>query len=170
MAPDAKKGEFGFDFKRFGVRVPAVIVSPFVKAGSVFHAKPGATPYDHTSILATLRKLYPKLPPFSKREGAAPDLDAVLTGPARKGETPLPVAAPAVAAKSMAKQQAIAAQPLNDLQQSMVTAMKQVMAAKAPAAKGVAATKALPAAAAMNVQTVDDAFDFFKEAKQATGL
>lgn len=170
VPPDSKKGEFGFDFKRFGVRVPAIIVSPFVKAGSVFHAKPGATPYDHTSILATLRKLYPKLPPFSKREGAAPDLDAILTGPARKGEMPLPVAAPAVAAKSMAKQQAIAAQPLNDLQQSMVTAMKQVMAAKAPAAKGIAATKALPAAAAMNVQTVDDAFDFFKEAKQATGL
>ena len=171
--PDNKKGEFGFDFKRFGVRVPAVIVSPFVRKGSVFHAAPGATPYDHTSILATLRRLYTKLPAFSKREAAAPDLDAVLSGPARKGETPLPVAAPkampAVAAQGASKQ-ALAAQPMNDLQQSMVTAMKQVMVAKAPAQKGIAATKALPAAAAKDVQTVDDAFDFFKEAKQATGL
>ncbi|HJW95220.1 MAG TPA: alkaline phosphatase family protein [Thermoanaerobaculia bacterium] len=172
VAPDNKKGEFGFDFKRFGVRVPAVIVSPFVRKGSVFHAPPGATPYDHTSILATMRKLLPKLPPFSKREQAAPDLDAVLSGPARKGETPLPVAppapAPAFATKGVAQQQ-----PLNDLQKSMVNAMKQVMTEKAPAAaakKGIAAAKAIPPAAAMPVQTVDDAFDFFKEAKQATGL
>jgi phospholipase C len=176
VPPDNKKGQLGFDFKRFGVRVPAVIVSPFVQQGSVFHAPPGATPYDHTSILATMRKLLPKLPAFSKREQAAPDLDAVLAGPARTGETPLAIAAPApvpaFAAKSLAQQQAVAAQPLNDLQQSMVSAMKQVMLQKAPAAagkKGLAATKAVPAAV-KSVQTVDDAFDFFKEAKQATGL
>jgi len=174
--PDNKPGEFGFDFKRFGVRVPMVVVSPFVKKGSVFHAPPGATPYDHTSILATLRRLYPKITSFSKREAAAPDLDAVLTGPARKGETPLPIAAPKAApgfaAKGMAQQQALAAQPLNDLQQTMVTAMKTVMLkqAAAPAAKGIAPMKAFPAAAAKEVQTVDDAFDFFKEAKQTTGL
>jgi hypothetical protein len=73
----------------------------------------------------------------------------------------------------MAKQQALAAQPLNDLQQTMVTAMKTVMlqqAVPATKAKGIAAMKALPPAAAKEVQTVDDAFDFFKEAKQATGL
>ena len=176
VAPDNKKGQFGFDFKRFGVRVPTVIVSPFVQQGSVFHAPPGATPYDHTSILATMRKLLPKLPAFSKREQAAPDLDAVLAGPARTGETPLAIAAPApvpaLAAAGIAKQQAIASQPLNDLQQSMVNAMKQVMLQKAPAAagkKGLAAAKAVPAAA-KSVQTIDDAFDFFKEAKQATGL
>jgi phospholipase C len=44
-----------FHFNRFGVRVPAVIVSPYVKAGSVIRP-PTTTPYDHTSIIATLRK------------------------------------------------------------------------------------------------------------------
>ncbi len=29
-------GEFGFDFTRFGVRVPAVLVSPLIPAGTVF--------------------------------------------------------------------------------------------------------------------------------------
>ncbi len=176
VPPDNRKGEFGFDFKRFGVRVPAVIVSPFVKKGSVFHAAPGATPYDHTSILATMRKLLPKLPSFSKRELAAPDLDAVLAGPARKGETPLAIAppapAPALAAKTIAQKQAIASEPLNDLQRTMVELMKQVMLQKAPAAagkKGLAAARAVPATT-MPVQTVDDAYEFFKEAKQATGL
>jgi phospholipase C len=34
--PDATPGEFGFDFTRFGVRVPAVLVSPLIPAGTVF--------------------------------------------------------------------------------------------------------------------------------------
>ena len=36
---------FGFD--RYGVRVPAVIVSPYVKPGTIF-GKSSAVPYDHT--------------------------------------------------------------------------------------------------------------------------
>ncbi len=34
--PDATPGEFGFDFTRFGPRVPAVLVSPLIPAGTVF--------------------------------------------------------------------------------------------------------------------------------------
>ena len=41
-----------FDFTRLGVRVPAVLVSPYIKAGTVDH-----TVYDHTSIIATAFKL-----------------------------------------------------------------------------------------------------------------
>jgi phospholipase C len=42
-----------FDFTRLGIRVPAVIVSPYVEAGTIDH-----TVYDHTSTLATARKLF----------------------------------------------------------------------------------------------------------------
>ena len=42
-----------FDFKRLGRRVPAVIVSPYIPAETVDH-----TVYDHTSIIATARKLF----------------------------------------------------------------------------------------------------------------
>src|SRR5437764_116479 len=42
-----------FDFTRLGVRVPAVIVSPYVEAGTI-----DSTVYDHTSFLATARKLF----------------------------------------------------------------------------------------------------------------
>jgi len=44
----------GFDYSRFGVRVPTIVISDYVQAGSVFRSSTG-TPFDHTSILATLR-------------------------------------------------------------------------------------------------------------------
>jgi phospholipase C len=43
-----------FDFKRLGIRVPAVLVSPFIKKGTIIHDKV----FDHTSIIATARKLF----------------------------------------------------------------------------------------------------------------
>lgn len=45
--------ECQFDFKRFGVRVPLVLVSPRVQKSTVFRAA-GDTPYDHTSVIATI--------------------------------------------------------------------------------------------------------------------
>jgi phospholipase C len=61
-----------FDFERLGVRVPMVLVSPWIDAKSVFHESPTGAHYDHTSVAATLRKLF-KLPqpPLSQREAAA---------------------------------------------------------------------------------------------------
>jgi phospholipase C len=41
-----------FDFTRLGVRVPAVLVSPYIEAGTI-----DPTVYDHTSVIATARKL-----------------------------------------------------------------------------------------------------------------
>jgi phospholipase C len=54
--PDAASnpGEEGFRFDRYGVRVPAILVSPYIEAGTVFRSAV-EVPYDHTSILATLR-------------------------------------------------------------------------------------------------------------------
>ena len=43
-----------FDFKRLGVRVPAVLVSPFIKKGTIIHDRI----FDHSSIIATARKLF----------------------------------------------------------------------------------------------------------------
>lgn len=79
----SRDGRFHFD--RFGVRVPAIVISSYVQPGTVFRTAPGATPFDHTSILATLRdwqKLtgdpaHPFLP--SPRIAAAPTLHRVLT-------------------------------------------------------------------------------------------
>ncbi|HWG64278.1 MAG TPA: alkaline phosphatase family protein, partial [Streptosporangiaceae bacterium] len=54
--PDKDAGEFGFDFTRFGVRVPAVLVSPLIAPGTVFRVPAGSVPLDHTSILKTVEQ------------------------------------------------------------------------------------------------------------------
>jgi phospholipase C len=85
--PDATLGEFGFDFKRFGVRVPAVLVSPLIVAGTVFRAA-GPTPLDHTSVLKTIETRW-GLSPLTARDAAAPDLGDVLTLTAARTDDPL---------------------------------------------------------------------------------
>jgi phospholipase C len=63
-----------FDFTRYGVRVPAVIVSPWASSGVC------TSVYDHTSILATLEKRY-GLAPLTARDAVANTLDGCLTSP-----------------------------------------------------------------------------------------
>lgn len=61
IAPEGKeqlvdeKYQFGFD--RLGVRVPTLLVSPFVKQGSLIEAPEGQH-FDHTSIIRTVFDLY----------------------------------------------------------------------------------------------------------------
>jgi phospholipase C len=86
--PDASVGEFGFDFTRFGVRVPAVLVSPLIPAGTVFRVPEGSTPLDHTSILATVEHRW-SLPALTRRDAAAPDVGAALTLSTPRTDDPL---------------------------------------------------------------------------------
>jgi phospholipase C len=107
----------GFRFNSFGVRVPAVIVSPWVLKGSVIRP-PGPTPFDHTSIIATLRKLFP-FAPLTARDAAAPDLLTALSGDDDNDGPPfIQVTAPAPSGPELAS--AAAAKP-NDLQRALST-------------------------------------------------
>ena len=73
IPPDQAIGEYGFDFTRFGVRVPAVLVSPLIAAGTVFRVPAGSMPLDHTSILKTVETRW-GLPSLTARDAAAPDV------------------------------------------------------------------------------------------------
>ncbi len=86
--PDASAGEFGFDFKRFGVRVPTVLVSPLIAAGTVFRVAPGSMPLDHASILKTIERRW-QLNALTARDAAAQDVGAVLTLAAPRTDDPL---------------------------------------------------------------------------------
>lgn len=119
VPPDtaSKPGDQGFGFDRFGVRVPAVLVSPYIAAGTVFRS-PTAVPYDHTSILATLRD-WIGIPAASMlgsaRVAAAPNLAQVLTLDVARTDLPyIPTPVPVTA------QPAMTAAP-NDLQRSLVS-------------------------------------------------
>jgi phospholipase C len=76
--PDDDAGEFSFDFTRFGVRVPAVLVSPLIAPGTVYRVPAGSTPLDHTSILKTVEQRW-GLPALTARDAAAPAFGDVLT-------------------------------------------------------------------------------------------
>jgi phospholipase C len=86
--PDGSAGEFGFDFTRFGPRVPTVLVSPLIPAGSVHRVADGATPLDHTSILATLEHRF-GLTSLTRRDAAAPDIGGALRLTTPRTDDPL---------------------------------------------------------------------------------
>jgi phospholipase C len=86
VPPDDSVGEFGFDFTRFGVRVPALLISPRIAAGTVFRARRGVI--DHTSVLKTIELRW-GLQPLTQRDKAAPDLGDVLTLATPRRDDPL---------------------------------------------------------------------------------
>jgi phospholipase C len=88
VPPDDTPGEFGFDFSRFGVRVPTILVSPLIPAGTVHRVPVGSTPFDHTSVLATIESRF-AIQPLTKRDAAAPDVAAALTLATPRTDDPL---------------------------------------------------------------------------------
>jgi phospholipase C len=87
VPPDKSPGEDGFDFKRFGLRVPTLLISPLIPAGTVYRTS-SATPFDHTSILATVEKRF-GIAPLTARDAAAPDVGGVLTLATPRTDDPL---------------------------------------------------------------------------------
>ena len=72
--PSAGPGQCDFTFDRSGYRVPAVVVSPWVESGSVYNDE-----HRHTSMIATLRKLWSLGEPFTDRDAAAKPIDYVFS-------------------------------------------------------------------------------------------
>lgn len=111
-----------FHFDRFGVRIPTIVVSSYVEPGTVFRSNKPA-PYDHTSILATLRdwKCMDKDPkaPFlpSPRIKQAPTLDQVLTLDTNNKNTIWP---DITATCTVGTDDESLDTPLNDVQMSLV--------------------------------------------------
>ena len=120
---DGKPQPFGFD--RYGVRVPAVLVSPYIKPGTILRVPEGNVPhsgppypFDHTSVIATLRKCFNLGGPLTRRDAVAPDLETVLNleGPSNSGPDkvePLPYVV------SQPELDAALDAPLNDFQRAM---------------------------------------------------
>lgn len=79
---DASAASAGFKFDRLGVRVPALLVSPWIRKGRVDHQV-----YDHTSLLATIKTLF-GLPQFLTRR----DAQANTLADANFLDTPRPAA------------------------------------------------------------------------------
>ncbi len=72
-----------FKFDRLGLRVPTLIVSPWVAKGRV-----DSTEYRHTSVLATAIKLFGLRGQLTNRVKTATPFDALFSEPAPRTDTP----------------------------------------------------------------------------------
>ncbi|HEV2705848.1 MAG TPA: alkaline phosphatase family protein [Pyrinomonadaceae bacterium] len=86
---DKPPGTTTFNFERLGVRVPAVLVSPFIPRGTIVRKV-----FDHTSIIATARKLFLRDPDKSfltERDRRALTFEDSLTlASPRQGKVTIP--------------------------------------------------------------------------------
>ncbi|MGH1388065.1 alkaline phosphatase family protein [Kordia sp.] len=89
----------GFKFDRFGVRVPCILISPWIEAGTVYRTK-GEVPLDHTSLLKTIEVLF-DLPSLTARDAAASDVLDVLTREEARKDNPMEGIKPPVADASV---------------------------------------------------------------------
>jgi phospholipase C len=81
-----RKKSKAFDFTMLGPRVPAVVVSPYIPAGTV-----SGEPRDHASIPATLRALFaPQAGPLTKRDEQAIPFHSLLQLEQPRGGSDLP--------------------------------------------------------------------------------
>jgi phospholipase C len=69
---DAGQGEMGFMFDRLGLRVPAIAVSAYTRAGTIIHDE-----MHHAAVIATLSRLH-GLRPLTRRDDGANDLFSVV--------------------------------------------------------------------------------------------
>jgi phospholipase C len=66
----------GFPFDRFGARVPAIFISPWIEPGTVVRAS-GPVPFDHTTVMRTVCEKW-GISPLGDRDAAAPSLEPLL--------------------------------------------------------------------------------------------
>jgi phospholipase C len=128
--PGAVSSHENFTFDRFGVRVPAIIMSSWVTPGTVFRSNIDV-PLDHGSVLATLRDWQGLSAAFaaslpSPRIGAAPNLAYVLTETEAQEWPTLPTPPASLAVIPEPDD----SEPLNGVQQSVLIGASGVAAGR----------------------------------------
>ena len=107
-----------FDFTRLGVRVPAVLISPYIKAGTI-----DSTLHDHTSVIATVSKVFLQNAPvkfLTKRDQAANTFEDIFNlDVARTDAVAFAAAAPRALPRAVTPQQLVL-KPLTEHQQRLV--------------------------------------------------
>lgn len=84
-SPDGIVGPdpFDFTFDRLGVRVPTILVSPWIEKGTVIHGPNGVpsptSEYEHSSIPATVKKIFDLPSPYlTKRDAWAGSFEGIV--------------------------------------------------------------------------------------------
>jgi phospholipase C len=86
VQPDGHFGPDGFAFNRLGLRVPTLLISPWIPSRTVFRSSKPGLKYDHTSLISTLlrwRGVDPVNAGLGDRVKTAPTFEGVLAKRAR---------------------------------------------------------------------------------------
>jgi phospholipase C len=140
--PDGQNsGQPPFDFTHLGVRVPAILVSPYIEKGVI-----DSTVYEHSSVAATLKRVF-NLPAFlTARDAAASSFEKNLTRSAPRTDAPLTLPLPgtpaeirssrqllrsdsrARPAQGVAGEAAVSQEPLSEFQETLVVLADRINA------------------------------------------
>lgn len=143
---DGRVAPGGFTFDLLGARVPALLVSPRIPAGTI-----DSTVYDHTSIAATLRSLFaPQVQPLTPRDAQAATFEHNLSLATPRPVEDLPdLPAAPEAAPAPPVDEAPDETELDDFQQSLAWLTDKVAAELE--AEGIGVDVPLPPAALESV-------------------
>jgi phospholipase C len=136
-----------FDFTRLGVRVPALLVSPYIEKGRL-----DSSVYEHSSLLATTKKLF-NLPGFlTARDRTANTFEKNLSRSTPRTDAPLSLPVPGTPVEAQASRQLLrtdprqrAAQGLMDTSEASHETLSEFQQTLVDLANGMGAQ--LPAAA-----------------------
>ncbi|CAN1227578.1 Non-specific phospholipase C4 [Linum perenne] len=110
---------YNFKFDRLGVRIPAFLISPWIQPGTVVHEPSGPYPnseFEHSSIPATVKKIFNLNDFLTKRDAWAGTFDSILTLTTPRTDCPLKLGEPVKLRDGEAKGEA----KLNEFQEVMV--------------------------------------------------
>lgn len=129
---NASYSKHGFTFEQYGVRVPAIVISPNIRRNTIDHR-----PYSHASIPATLEKLF-GLSSLTGRDRDARDLLDLASGPLPDAVADHPMRLPPAGSASRRRTIPLPTGPVDDgvLPSFIHTALHQQILAD-PANKGV---------------------------------
>jgi phospholipase C len=117
-----KPDQYGFTFDRFGVRVPTLLISPYIECGTVHRAPEDSKyPFDHTTIIKTVKECFDlKFDCLTQRDKHAPSLAGVLCDEiVNMGPERIEVPPPKISKETLDK---AGAAPLNDFQRALYLA------------------------------------------------
>ncbi|KAK4414357.1 Non-specific phospholipase C4 [Sesamum alatum] len=110
-SPDGIVGPepYNFQFDRLGVRVPAIMVSPWIEKGTVLHAPSGPYPtseFEHSSIPATVKKIFNLKEFLTKRDEWAGTFETVISRESPRTDCPETLSEPVKLRETEAKDNA----------------------------------------------------------------
>ncbi|KAL8140355.1 hypothetical protein V2J09_006376 [Rumex salicifolius] len=110
---------YNFKFDRLGVRVPAIFISPWIQPGTVLHEPSGpyaTSQYEHSSIPATVKKIFNLKEFLTKRDAWAGTFDVVLNRSTPRHDCPVKLPDPIRLREAEAEEERI----LSEFQKELV--------------------------------------------------